>query len=326
MRESSSSESPSHYLVDLTTRLASGLSELAEEERSKHIDFFLSRQMEDGGFRGRGERSELYYTAFALRGLLVLGCPEERPLQHAAEYLKSQLHARVGIIDLISLIMAGRLLEVRLGARLLPAEPNGWQQELEKLFRALRRPDGGYAKAAEGYASSTYQTFLVTLVYQLLDLPLPEPERLVDFVLGQQREDGGFVEISVMRRSGTNPTAAAVGTLRAVQFDLTSAPHTSFTERVSKFLIGNQTEEGGLRANTQIPIADLLSTYTGLQTLVDLGAAEMLSAPRALGGFVTSLEQVEGGFLSAAWDEVTDVEYTFYGVASRGLLLSQQIH
>ena len=89
---------------------------------------------------------------------------------------------------------------------------------------------------------------------------------------------------------------------------------------MTDFLLDNVTDEGGLRANTQIPIADLLSTYTGLQTLRDLGTWEQVDLPAAK-RFVESLQQDSGGYLAAAWDEVADVEYSFYGTALRGLLL-----
>ena len=62
-----------------------------------------------------------------------------------------------------------------------------------------------------------------------------------------------------MRHSGTNPTAAALGLLLLTeQLDETDPPS------AAGFLAAMQNAEGGLRANTQIPVADLLSTFTGL--------------------------------------------------------------
>src|SRR3954453_1812654 len=78
----------------------------------------------------------------------------------------------------------------------------------------LRRSDGGYAKGAEGVASSTYHTFLVLLCQQLVGQSPREPEQIVAFLLSQQCEEGGFREIRASKRAGTNPTAAAIGALR----------------------------------------------------------------------------------------------------------------
>ncbi len=80
-----------------------------------------------------------------------------------------------------------------------------------------------------------------------------------------------------------------------------------------------QTDEGGLRANTRIPIADLLSTFTGLLTLEQIGAVNRIDVSAAL-RYVKSLENERGGFRGAAWDSVEDVEYTFYGLGSLALL------
>ena len=86
-----------------------------------------------------------------------------------------------------------------------------------------------------------------------------------------------------------------------------------------EFLAEMQNDEGGLLANTRIPIADLLSTFTGLLTLSDLHSASVVNFAAAR-RFVESLELPSGGFLAAAWDGVADVEYTFYGLGCLALL------
>ncbi len=322
--EGSTIDSPTPYLMNLTVRLASGLERLSPQQRQSSIDFFLSKQQPDGGFCGRAGGSDLYYSAFALRGLAILGCEDSSTTDSAARYLRDQLQSSVSVIDLISLVFAARLLESWAGTDVFSTASENWTQSVADLFEALRRPDGGYAKSHEGQASSTYQTFLIALAYELLELPLPDSQRAVAFLLSQQRDDGGFVEISVMRRSGTNPTAAAVGGLLVLQPQVKQDLLTEeLSLDVSEFLLDNVTDEGGLRANTQIPIADLLSTYTGMQTLRDVGAWDQVDIDAAQ-RFVDSLLQPSGGYLAAAWDEVDDVEYSFYGSALRGLLLAEE--
>jgi len=317
-------ESSQPYLLNLTVSLATGLEKLADSERQRSIDFFLSRQQPDGGFGGRAGSSDLYYTAFALRGLAILGYDNHSVTDRVVKYLRGQMQQKVSVIDLISLVFAAKLLESWTGTDAFADATDSWRDAVANLFGQLRRPDGGYAKTSEGHASSTYQTFLIALAHELLEIPFPEPERAVEFLLGQQRNDGGFVEIGVMRRSGTNPTAAAVGGLLVLQVQI---GHTVISEvlkqDVTTFLLDAVTDEGGLRANTQIPIADLLSTYTGLQTLRDIGAWGEVDTVAAL-RYVRSLQQTSGGFLAAAWDEVEDVEYSFYGVAIHGLLQASQ--
>ena len=48
---------------------------LDRNSRLKVTDFVLSRQNPDGGFRGRGSDSDLYYTVFAAASLKALGHP-----------------------------------------------------------------------------------------------------------------------------------------------------------------------------------------------------------------------------------------------------------
>jgi len=310
--------------MNLTVRLASGLESLSAAERQRMCDFFLSKQQADGGFCGRAGNSDLYYSAFALRSLAILGCEDDRMTKRAVGYLRSQLQQNVSVIDLISLIFAARQLEFWTGDCVFASAAKNWPTSVAQLFEQLRRPDGGYAKTPEGHASSTYQTFLIALAYELLEISLPEPQHAAEFLLGQQREDGGFVEIGLMRRSGTNPTAAAVGGLLVLQSQVERKLLTNeLSHHIAEFLLDNVTDEGGLRANTQIPIADLLSTYTGLQTLHDLEAWGQVDTAATL-RFVHSLQQTSGGFLAAAWDEAEDVEYSFYGIALLGLLLADE--
>jgi geranylgeranyl transferase type-2 subunit beta len=145
---------------------------------------------------------------------------------------------------------------------------------------------------------------------------VPDPARAADFVLARRREDGGFVEIGAMKRSGTNPTAAAVGVLQMLQPDSVNDVRVG----VIDFLMGMVSEdEGGFRANGRVPAADLLSTFTACWTLHQLGAADHIAA-EAVRWYVEDLQRSAGGFLGGLWDDRCDAEYTFYGIGVMGLL------
>jgi len=137
---------------------------------------------------------------------------------------------------------------------------------------------------------------------------------LLEVMRARQREDGGFVELAQVRDSGTNPTAAAVGLLR-----LLDGMDEPIRQRAARFLARMQNTEGGLRANTRIPVADLLSTFSGLVALADLDALEMIDRPAAR-RYAMILERPSGGFRSGAWDQAADVEYSFYGLGVLALL------
>jgi geranylgeranyl transferase type-2 subunit beta len=302
------------YLEELTLRLAQGMVRLSEPFRARHAHFFKAAQRGDGGFAGREGASDLYYTGFALRGLALVGELDGEAARRAALFLKSRMSGQAPIVDFLSLLYGASLLQSAADIDIFADAPTGWRAAVAETLERFRRADGGYAKTHDGQSSSTYHTFLFVLANQLIDRPPSEPDRLVEFVRSRQRDDGGFVEIGPMRKSGTNPTAAAVGLLKILD-----ALDESTRQTTIDFLADMQGEEGGLTANTRIPLADVLSTFTGLLTLGDLGANGEIDRTAAR-RFVESMELAGGGFRGGAWDEGTDVEYTFYGLAALALL------
>ncbi|HUY36630.1 MAG TPA: prenyltransferase/squalene oxidase repeat-containing protein [Pirellulales bacterium] len=308
------------YLEDLTLRLAQGVARLSEPVRARHAAFLKASQREDGGFAGREGASDLYYTGFALRGLALVGELDGEPARRAAAFLKGRLSGEAPIVDFLSLLYGAALLRNAATIDIFAGVPHAWREAVAETLERFRRPDGGYAKTDEGQSSSTYHTFLFVLANQLIGRPPREPEKLVTFVHSRRRDDGGFVEIGPMRKSGTNPTAAAVGLLKILD-----ALDNGTRQTAVDFLADAQNDEGGLTANTRIPLADVLSTFTGVMTLGDLGASGEIDRVAAR-RFVESVELPGGGFRGGAWDEGTDVEYTFYGLGALALLTDDPLN
>jgi geranylgeranyl transferase type-2 subunit beta len=306
------------YLEKLTLRLAAGIAELPEELRVRHSRYLLAKQREDGGFAGREGGSDLYYTGFALRSLAMLGELYGPPAELAAGFLRSRLAGQESIVDFLSLVYGAALIDSAAGIDVFAGADPNWRDAVAEALEKLRRSDGGYAKGAEGVASSTYHTFLVLLCQQLIGREPSERAGIVEFVRSQRCEEGGFREIRASKRAGTNPTAAAIGSLRI----LNALDETTRLDTID-FLAEMQMDDGGLRANTRIPIADLLSTFTGLLTLQDLKAASAVDLD-GVRRFAKSLELEEGGYRGAEWDPAHDVEYTFYGLGTLGLLAGQK--
>lgn len=306
----------SNYLQDLTLRLAVGASRLDESTRDVHARFVETAQRADGGWAGREGESDPYYTAFALRTLSVLGRLSPSVAQRAAAFLRQRLSRRDSIVDLMSLIFAAAILELFAGEVVIPDDDEHWRANVAGLLATMRTPDGGFAKTPEGHAGSTYQTFLAILCHELMDAPVPDPDAVAAFLQSQSLDDGGYREIRVAKRAGVNPTAAAIGSLKAIG-RLEPDAH----EPTISFLAEMQTPEGGLTANTRIPFPDLLSTCTGLITLADLQSDDVLHGP-ALIRYARAMQrrddrgELTGGFVGFELDQETDVEYTFYGVAT----------
>jgi len=303
------------YLFSLADRLTTGLGALDEGRRERHRSFLRSQQMADGGFRGREGDADLYYTGFAVRGLAVLGGLADDDAQRVATFLRSQSVESLDVIDLLSWLYSALVVQATTGDDLLAGRSSDWAGSVVERFERLRRTDGGYAKSLEGAIGSTYHSFLVALIYELLGREVPEPNRLIQFLYDQQRDDGGFVEIGPMKRSGTNPTAAAAALLAKL-----GGLDDELRDDVAQFLSTVWTNEGGFAANSRIPFADSLSTFTALLTLADLGQDGLVRS-EVVRRFVTDeLEFPTGGFRGAAWDDRADVEYSFYGLGVLALV------
>jgi len=305
------------YLHELTLRLALGVANIDSTSLQRHTTWLRSRQAADGGFAGREGDCDPYYTAFALRALWVAGDLDLQTAQRAGHFLRARLEQRDSIIDMISLIFAAAICEMSVGEVVLADDSDtqqiSWKSNVAALLESLRTDDGGYAKTPEGRAGSTYQTFLTTLCYQLIEIPIPETDRILSFLESQRHPDGGYLEIRAAKRAGVNPTAAAIGTLKALG-KLNAEEHHSTIE----FLSEMQSDEGGFTANTRIPFADLLSTFTGLLSLIDLESVQAINLDAAR-RYAQSMQSPDGGFYGFALDQTADVEYSFYGIGTLAL-------
>lgn len=303
------------YLLNLAERLTTGLSHWEAPRREGHANFLRSQQMPDGGFRGREGDSDLYYTGFALRGLVVLGELTTEDAARVLPFLRRFDPRRLSTIDLLSWLYAALVVQSSEGTDLLADLPNTFPRETSDRLEELRRDDGGYAKSEQGALGSTYHTFLVTLIQELLGQDTPVPNRLIQFLFDQQRDDGGFVEIAPMKRGGTNPTAAAAAVLN--RFGMLDD---ELREDIAVYMRMVRAGGGGFAANTRIPFPDGLSTFTAILTAQDLGLRNVV-ADELVAAFATGeLEFPCGGFRGASWDDQADVEYTFYGLGVLSLV------
>ena len=305
------------YLFKLVDRVARGLQNVEAERLNRHRNFLLSQQMPDGGFRGREGDSDLYYTGFAVRALAVTGGLSDDSVEKLESFLSQQDPLSLGVIDLLSWLYSALVLQAAGGKDLLTDCPVDFVDQVAAKLESTRVADGGYAKSTEGSAGSTYHSFMVALTYELIGRKQPRPNALIQFLYDRQRDDGGFVEIAPMRRSGTNPTAAAVALLNSLD-----AMDDDILDDVQGFLTDVVSTEGGFQANTRIPFADGLSTFTGLLTAQDVGRGDIIPPHRIADWLSRHIEREEGGFQGASWDQQADAEYTFYGLGILGLLNS----
>src|SRR3982750_2407272 len=114
------------YLLRLTATLADGLSRIPVAVRARHAAYVKTAQAADGGWPGREGGSDLYYTAFALRGLAVLGELTPDVAEPAAGFLRSCLNRQAGVVDFFSLLYACALVQLHGGGDPLSDSPPDW--------------------------------------------------------------------------------------------------------------------------------------------------------------------------------------------------------
>jgi len=309
-----SRESARDYLANLAFRVARGLESLPEAYLSKQCCYILDAAQQDGGFCGRGRRSDLYYTSFALRCAEVLGIEDVALWRGAGRYLREGVGPPETVVDCFSILHGMYLIGSQLKAESFLEGGEAQRTAIESMLRGCATPQGGVAVVPGGEAS-VYHTFLAALCHQLLGRPTPGAQGAMAFVLACRRDDGGFVDKSdAAERGGTNPTAAAIAFL--VMHD---ALDDSIADRAVDFLVAMQRAEGGCAAHRNAPIADLMSTFTSLVTLAELGALRRMKLA-AVGRYVQGLAASEGGFHGTAVDDGFDPEYTYYGLGALGIL------
>lgn len=305
------------YLGRLDRRLRKGARVLPESFCSRHLDYLIGLQRPDGGFAGREGASDLYYTHFALQSvdLLAAGLPGSIPRDLFAAGGRYLEDAIPSIDDVIECYCALRSLHILAGHD-LPREAEEMKTRALSVLRENRRPHGGYSSRPGG-PPKVYQTFLAGLCYEMLGEEPPGVEEDVALVRRCRCPDGGFADTppaGTERTGGANPTAAALGYL--LERDALSS---DLLRSTRAFLSALQRTDGGFGAHAQVPVSDLLSTFTVLFTLAELDALTEVRLADA-GRFARRLSRPDGGFCGTAVQEEPDAEYTFYGLGCLAVL------
>lgn len=279
--------------------------------------FVLSRHCDDGGFRGRGDRSDLYYTTFAVQTLCAMGRPlPETFRSHLAGF---QDLPSLGLINLCCLIRCWACLGMD------SLEPAGLRAMREAVY-SYRSGDGGFAIHPGLSGGSVYGCFLALSALQDLDDSAVAPggavaAGMVACVLPLRRPEGGFANESSVPIAMAPSTAAAITVLTQTAGE---EPHRADVRdgiaSGAEWLRSSRCADGGFAAVEGID-SDLLSTATTLHALAsrDREGADAPSHRDLTRKYVLGLRE-GGGFCGGASDRTCDCEYTFYGLLALGHL------
>lgn len=275
---------------------------LLAEAGPRVLDFIQGQFNEDGGAMDRSGKSDLYYTPFALDGLIAMGVEPDRARTQG--YL-----AQFGLGE--SLDLVHRACLARSFAALKEGFPSpDYVPQTLAAVEAHRSTDGGYAAEPGAEHGTLYHAFLALGVYQDLGQSLPDPAGVAASFAALRTPDGAYANAQELKLGTTPSTAAACAAL--VQLGL------PVPAEVAPWLVGQQHEAGGFLAMPEAPMPDLLSTATALHALSSLGQGPGPLKERTL-DFMDSLWT--GRAFCGNWaDDEVDCEYAFYALLALGHL------
>jgi prenyltransferase beta subunit len=276
-------------------------------ESAELVEVFLRQQQnEDGGFKDRTGKSDLYYSVFGLDGLMALQA--EAAVERVVGYLQSFGNGEgLDFVHLCCLARAWATISSQ-GPALWPSDR---KDRILGNIERFRSKDGGYSPTVNSAWGTTYGCFLAVGAYQDLKTELPEPLRLVQCLKFLETKDGGWANERNVKTGSTNATAAAVTVLRNLSVPV--------NQSVGDWLLAQCHPEGGFRAAPNAPIPDLLSTATSLHALAGMQVSFERVKEQCL-DFIDTLWTNEGAFHGNWSDDHVDCEYTYYGMLALGHL------
>lgn len=273
------------------------------------VEFVRAQQHADGGWRGRGSHSDLYYTAFGTGALLSLG--QEVPAS-VIPYLE-----RIGAGDKLDFVHLCCLVR---GWCNSPAKavPPVLRQQLHDRIEAYRAADGGYAQTPGKATGSAYGCFLALGALEDLGCGMPDIPALIGGLERLRTKDGGYAN-EVGQPVGVTTLTSGILALQR-NFDQPIA------HDAGEWLLKRLHPAGGFAASPAVPIPDLLSTATAMQALnfVECECNEAEIRGKCLTFLDTVWDEERGAFCGHAFDRQVDVEYTWYGLLALGHLVEPE--
>jgi len=293
------------FYLQMIVLIRKALNILDEQGRAEVLQFTLTQQNPDGGFRDRGGRSDLYYSLFGL--FILKGAVGKRQVAGARKQKNS-----IALESYPKLVDEAILKLKQFADSQTPSQVPGFierccllllQKELKSRrfsrFRTIWSMGRSFFKERES-VNLSYRSFILFLT---LDAIFPFPE-IIKSISKRM-----LTHIAVDQHSPCSEIAAKVFLLKLLHQDGANE---------QKLLTSLACESGGFKAFAHLNNADMLSTAVALFALTYAEHDIRLLMPSCL-DFIEQ-NYSEGAFLSGDGDQTADVEYTFYGLLALGVL------
>lgn len=282
--------------IRLVRTLTAG-KELLSAEAFALVSRFVESQRVDGdvAFKNKSGEPDLYYTAFGWLLSYVLGLELDTKKRKA--FLDRWQVDRLGLIDYAALMRCCLLDELMDKGKLLMAVTGSKRREIRPLTSFREVPQGDF--------HNPYSQF----IWRGLLEDTSNEEALDTTDLEAYRVKGkGYANATSKGVANLNATTAALSLIGQA---------TGWKKHVEvEILRDTQEDNGGFKASDIAPVADLLSTATALFVLKQYHVKSRFNAA----DFITSHWLDNGGFAATLLDNVSDVEYVFYGLLTLGTL------
>ena len=257
----------------------------------------------DGGYRGRSSASDLYYTVFAMKLLLLLNA--ELPVGSIKRYLQSFDGGEE--LDLVHLSCLARCW-ANLPDKELSQET---RRKILDRISSCRTGLEGFANQPGDRKTSIYSSFMAFSAFQDLDEEMPDRDALTEWLFSKEAEEEGFARTDSEAAGLTPVTSGAIVLLKYLNADVPKS--------ASQWLLGRHCNDGGFFAASMLPMPDLLSTATALHALSSLRTPiDEIREPCL--NFIHTLQR-DDGFCGMLVEDTVDCEYTFYGLLALGHLV-----
>lgn len=284
----------------LFATLQKGKEQLSKEALSGISRFVESQRTEEGAFKDKSGKADLYYTSFGWTLSYLLGLKPD--LKKMASYLAKQDTEALDLIHYTAYIRCRMIL---------------WLMKTGKAGLLLRTFFSSGSKPLEAFDGlphndpcSPYTQFIWFSLQEDMGQRIRNKREIIESLLRYHRPERGFTNTREGLTATTNATTAAftvIGQLTGygVEFQILE---------ILLNLCGMQKESGGFCATKESPVPDLLSTATSLFLLNNYG----MLPPYPAKDFIEAHWLECGGFSATLMDSESDVEYTFYGLLALG--------
>lgn len=272
----------------LFSALQKGIAQLGTEALRRISCFVESQRTEEGTFKDKSGKADLYYTSFGLTLSYLLG------IKHTDVYLKQQAAEHLDLVHYAAFMRCKRIGNGKAGLL------------MSALFPAKVKPLDTFKVIPNGDIQSPYTQFLWLSLLEDAGQRIKDKKQMTDSLAGYHAPGGGYMNTKDGTAATTNATVAAL----AIKGRLTG-----YKANEDVFhLRDSQDVSGGFRAVEASPVPDLLSTATALFIL----SCYRIRPNYPARDFIEAHWLDSGGFAATLLEDSSDVEYTFYGLLALG--------